>query len=293
MNLHHLAIFHEVAETGSVSLGAEQLLISQPAASKQLREFETALGEKLFDRTGRGLRLTTVGKLLNEYARKIFTLEAEAERVVALVRDVRRGELFLGASTTIAGYLLPQVLARFHLQHPEIRVHVSVGNTDFVHRQVLDYRVDLGLTEGFVNEPGLTATSFAEDELVVVAAATHPLVKKRRVKADDLSGQSFVLRESGSGTRAVQEQAISMCGVEVREVMTLSSTEAIKHVVAAGVGLAIVSRLSVEAELASGELCAIRLADLKIPRPLHMVQAQDRFASPAARAFREVLCARK
>ncbi|PQO43291.1 LysR family transcriptional regulator [Blastopirellula marina] len=289
MNLHHLAIFHQIAETGSVSLGAEQLLISQPAASKQLKEFEAALGEQLFDRTGKGLRLTTVGKLLNEYARKIFTLEAEAEQAVAQLREVSRGELFLGASTTIAGYLLPQVLARFHQQHPKIRVHVSVGNTAFVHQQVLDYRVDLGLTEGFVEEPGLTATSFAEDELVVVAAATHPLVKKRRVKADDLSGQSFVLRESGSGTRAVQEQAISMCGVEVKEVMTLSSTEAIKHVVAAGVGLAIVSRLSVEAELASGELRAIRLADLSIPRPLHVVQAHDRFAGPAARAFRDVL----
>lgn len=289
MNLHHLAIFHQIAETGSVSLGAEQLLISQPAASKQLKEFEAALGEQLFDRTGKGLRLTTVGKLLNEYARKIFTLEAEAEQAVAQLREVSRGELFLGASTTIAGYLLPQVLARFHQQHPKIRVHVSVGNTAFVHQQVLDYRVDLGLTEGFVEEPGLTATSFAEDELVVVAAATHPLVKKRRVKADDLSGQSFVLRESGSGTRAVQEQAISMCGVEVKEVMTLSSTEAIKHVVAAGVGLAIVSRLSVEAELASGELRAIRLADLSIPRPLHLVQAHDRFAGPAARAFRDVL----
>ncbi|MCC9605642.1 LysR family transcriptional regulator [Blastopirellula sp. JC732] len=290
MNLHHLAIFHEIAETGSVSLGAENLMISQPAASKQLREFEAALGEQLFDRTGKGLRLTTVGKLLNEYARKIFTLEAEAEQAVAQLREVSRGELFVGASTTIAGYLLPQVLARFHHQHPQIRVHVSVGNTDFVHQQVLDYRVDLGLTEGFVKEAGLTSTSFAEDELVVVAAASHPLVKKRKVKAEDLSGQSFVLRESGSGTRAVQEQAISMCGVEVNEVMTLSSTEAIKHVVAAGVGLAIVSRLSVEAELASGELCAIRLADLQIPRPLHLVQAQDRFAGPAARAFRDVLC---
>lgn len=289
MNLHHLAIFHEIAETGSVSLGAEQLLISQPAASKQLKEFEAALGEQLFDRTGKGLRLTTVGKLLNEYARKIFTLEAEAEHAVAQLREVRRGELSLGASTTIAGYLLPQVLARFHQQHPQIRVHVSVGNTAFVHQQVLDYRVDLGLTEGFVEEPGLTSTSFAEDELVVVAAASHPLVKKRKVKAEDLSGQSFVLRESGSGTRAVQEQAISLCGVEVEEVMTLSSTEAIKHVVAAGVGLAIISRLSVEAELASGELCAIRLADLQIPRPLHVVQAHDRFAGPAARAFRDIL----
>ncbi|TWT39444.1 LysR family transcriptional regulator [Blastopirellula retiformator] len=289
MNLHHLAIFHAIAETGSVSLGAEQLLISQPAASKQLKEFEAALGEQLFDRTGKGLRLTTVGKLLSEYARKIFTLEAEAEQAVAQLREVSRGELFVGASTTIAGYLLPQVLARFHQQHPQIRVHVSVGNTAFVHQQVLDYRVDLGLTEGFVEEAGLTSTSFAEDELVVVAAASHPLVKKRKVKATDLSGQSFVLRESGSGTRAVQEQAISLCGVEVKELMTLSSTEAIKHVVAAGVGLAIVSRLSVEAELTSGELKAIRLADLKIPRPLHLVQAQDRFAGPAARAFNDVL----
>lgn len=292
MNLHHLAIFHAIAETGSVSLGAEQLLISQPAASKQLKEFEAALGEQLFDRTGKGLRLTTVGKLLSEYARKIFTLEAEAEQAVAQLREVSRGELFVGASTTIAGYLLPQVLARFHMQHPQIRVHVSVGNTAFVHQQVLDYRVDLGLTEGFVEEAGLTSISFAEDELVVVAAASHPLVKKRKVKATDLSGQSFVLRESGSGTRAVQEQAISLCGVEVKEVMTLSSTEAIKHVVAAGVGLAIVSRLSVEAELTSGELMAIRLADLKIPRPLHLVQAQDRFAGPAARAFNDVLCDR-
>lgn len=269
--------------------GAKRLLISQPAASKQLRELEGALGTSLFERTRGGIRPTAAGELLAGYARKLFALSAEAENAVRDAATLGRGVLALGASTTIGSYLLPEVLAEFRQKYPGVRVRVMILNTESIHREVTNYRVDIGLTEGLVPEGDLDAEVFARDELVVVAPPGDPLLRRRRVVAGDLAGRAFVLREAGSGTRAVQEQAIESMGIRVEEAMTLSSTEAIKRVVAAGVGLAVVSRLSVRSELEAKVLVMIPVAGLKIPRPLHIVRAKKRGDGPAVAAFRATL----
>ena len=130
MNWNHLAVFHAVAEAGGVTAGAERLQISQPAASKQVKELEMPLGVALFDRVGRGLRLTEPGRVLASYTRRLFALESEAEQVVGELRAVERGTLLVGASTTIGSYLLPVVLTAFHRRHPGVRVQVEVGNTE-------------------------------------------------------------------------------------------------------------------------------------------------------------------
>jgi DNA-binding transcriptional LysR family regulator len=127
MNLNHLAVFHAVAEAGGVTAGAERLQISQPAASKQIRELEAALGVTLFDRAGRGVRLTEPGRVLAGYARRLFALESEAEQAVGELRAVERGTLLIGASTTIGSYLIPVVLSAFHRRYPGVRVHIDVG----------------------------------------------------------------------------------------------------------------------------------------------------------------------
>src|SRR5262252_10437282 len=152
MNLNHLAIFHAVAQTGSMTLGGERLDISQPAVSKQVRELESVLRVHLFDRIGRRVRLSQAGEVLADYARRLFALAREAEEAMADVRAVGRGRLVIGASTTIGTYLVPGVLAEFWRRHPRVELLVEVENTEQVHRQLAGQELDLGLTEGPVEE---------------------------------------------------------------------------------------------------------------------------------------------
>jgi DNA-binding transcriptional LysR family regulator len=289
MNLNHLAVFHAVAQTGSMTLGAERLDISQPAVSKQVQELEHALGVQLFDRIGRRVRLSQAGEVLADYARRLFALAHEAEEVMADVRAIRRGRLVIGASTTIGTYLLPGVVAEFWRRHPRVDLLVEIENTEQVHRRLAGHELDVGLTEGFVEHEGLDAEVFHRDELVVIASPGHPLAGKPRVPLSAVQQEPFILREPGSGTRAVEERALARLKVPVQVVMALGSTEAIKRVVAAGVGLAIVSRLAASAECAAGTLAMLAVAELRMERPLHLVRRKGRRDGPALQAFCGVL----
>ena len=289
INLNHLAIFHAVAQAGSMTRGAERLDISQPAVSKQVQELERALGVHLFDRIGRRVHLSQAGAILADYARRLFALAHEAEEAMTDVRAAGRGRLAIGASTTIGTYLLPGVLAEFWRRHPRVELLVQIENTEQVHRRLAGHELDLGLTEGPVEEGELDAEVFHQDELVMIAAPGHRLAGRPRVPLSAVREEPFVLREPGSGTRAVEERALARLKLPVRVVMALGSTEAIKRVVAAGVGLALVSRLAVAAERSAGTLAVLPVAGLRIARPLHLVRRRGRRDGPALQAFCAVL----
>jgi DNA-binding transcriptional LysR family regulator len=289
MNLNHLAVFHAVAQVGSMTLGAERLDISQPAVSKQVQELESVLRVHLFDRIGRRVYLSQAGEILADYARRLFALAQEAEQAMADVRAVGRGRLAIGASTTIGTYLLPGVVAEFWRRHPNVELLVRIENTDQVHRRLAAHELDVGLTEGLIEEEELEAEVFHQDELVLIAAPGHRLAGQPRVALSTVGEEPFILREPGSGTRAVEEQALARLKLPVRVVMALGSTEAIKRVVAEGVGLAIVSRLAVGAECAAGTLAVLPVAGLRIERPLHLVRRKGRRDGPALQAFCTVL----
>jgi DNA-binding transcriptional LysR family regulator len=197
--------------------------------------------------------------------------------------------LVIGASTTIGTYLLPGVLADFWRRYPKVELLVEIENTEQVHRRLAGLQLDVGLTEGFVEEAEFEGEVFHRDELVVIAAPRHPLARQPRVPLSALRDEPFILREPGSGTRAVEERALGRLKLPVRVVMALGSTEAIKRVVAEGVGLAIVSRLAVGAECAAGTLAELPVAGLRIARPLHLVRRKGRRDGPALQAFCGVL----
>ena len=289
MNLNHLAVFHAVAQTGGMTLGAQRLDISQPAVSKQVQELERALGVHLFDRVGRRVRLSRAGEVLVDYARRLFALAHEAEEAMTDVRAAGRGRLAIGASTTIGTYLLPGVLAEFWRRHPRVELLVQIENTEQVHRRLAGHELDLGLTEGPVEEGELDAEVFHQDELVMIAAPGHRLAGRPRVPLSAVREEPFVLREPGSGTRAVEERALARLKLPVRAVMALGSTEAIKRVVAEGVGLAIVSRLAVGVECAAGTLAVLPVTGLRLARPLRLVRRRGRRDGPALQAFCAVL----
>jgi len=285
MNLHHLAIFHAVAETGSIRAGAARLRISQPAVSRQLREFESRLGSVLFHRLPRGMRLTAAGEVLAGHARRIFALERQAETAMAELRDLETGHLAVGASTTIGNYLLPAVLAEYARRFPQVRVALDVGNTEQIQRDLLEDRLDVGLTEGLVSDPELRARVFMRDRLVIVAAPGFIPASTTSLRVEDLAELPWITRESGSGTRAVLEQALAARALRPRETMALASTEAIKRAVAAGAGIAVVSALTVASELEQGTLVRLEAGDFPPERSLHLLQRRHREPSRAAAEF--------
>lgn len=289
MNLHHLAVFHAVACEGSVSRGAGRLLVSQPAVSKQIKDLERSLGVQLLDRLPKGIRLTQAGTLLAEYARRIFALESEAATALAEMQGLKRGRLAVGASTTIGIYLLPEVCAQFRHRYPGVDLHVEIGNTEDIQRQLVQNNLDVALTEGFVEAEELDAEVFFMDELVAIAPADHALVKAGSVRAECLCREPFILREPGSGTRAVVERALAKKKLAIKPVMSLGSTEAIKRAVASGVGVAIVSRLTINLELEVKRLAVVPLANLRIARPLHLLRLRGKHETQATKAFLQLL----
>lgn len=289
MNLNHLAIFHAVAEAGSIGGGAARLHISQPAVSKQLKDFESSLGLPLFDRLPKGVRLTAAGEQLLIFARRISAAETAAERTLAEMRDLHAGKLAIGASTTIGNYLLPTILAEYQRTYPRIEIALEIANTEVIQHKLLDSALDLGLTEGFVTSDELHAETFALDQIVVIAAPDHHLVGRTRLSLHELCDEICVLREPGSGTRSVIEHMLIQRGFQHQPAMSLGSTEAIKRAVAAGAGISLVSRLAVSDELDAGTLVVLPVNDLQLERPLHKLSLRNKQPSRAVQAFAALL----
>lgn len=293
MNLNHLSLFRSVAETGGFTRAAAARRISQPAISAQVAELESSLGVMLFDRLPRGVRLTQAGEHLLSYARRLAGVEEEAERSLAELRGVRAGLLAVAASRSIGTYWLPEILGRFQRKHPDVKIELCVANSAVVERMVLEYEVEIGFTEGNVsNRQELATEVFRQDELVVIAAPSHPLAAKgnRPVSAAAVCAQPMLVREPGSGTRAIIESALARKKLAISQrSMILDSPETIKHAAVANLGLAIISRLCVEKEVRAGLLKIIPLRDLRFPRPLHLVTGRGRARSSAAAAFVEML----
>lgn len=289
MNLNHLRVFHAVAAAGSFTAAARVLQVSQPAVSKQLGDLENAVGAQLVDRLPRGVRLTAAGRALSEHAARIFQIEHTAEVELAALRGVRRGQLSVGASTTIGSYLAPRVFGAFQRLHPELQLDLQIGNTAVVHDLVRRHVVELGLTEGIVIDDDLETRVFDQDVMVAITSPNDPVLARAPLTAKELVALPFVMRERGSGTREVIEAALAKKRLTVEPVMSLGSTEAVKNAVAARLGVAIVSRLAVELELSSGSLVTIELADLEIQRALHLVELRGKSRSPAATRFLELL----
>ncbi|MGQ0618461.1 MAG: LysR family transcriptional regulator [Panacagrimonas sp.] len=285
MNLNHLSIFQAVAANRSVSAGAQALNISQSAVSKQLGEFEHTLGVMLFDRLPRGVRLTEAGRLLLGYANNLIAVESEAE---AAIRDLKlgvRGRLRIGASRTVGAYLMPSLLAQYRREYPDVELFLHVDSTAAIEQRLIASEIDIGFTEGIVGSELLDYRVFASDELVLIAAPGHPITQHTPAPLAAVVQHPLLMHEVGSGTRAVTEKAFSTKKIALRPSMTLASTEAIKHTVATGVGLAVLSAFAVRTELAAKTLTVVRMKGLTIHRPLYRIQRKGMWSSPPLEAF--------
>ena len=289
LNLNLLRSFWQVAQAGSVSGAAQASFVSQPALSKAVKELERQLGVSLFERGARGVTLTAAGAALYEHARAIFALEREAEDAVRASHELRGVTLRVGASTTIATYILPQLLAEFRALHPGVGFSLTRDNTARIESLLLDFALDVALVEGPPHDERIGKTRWRDEEMICVCAPSHPLAKRRRLKMKDLKNCDWLVREKGSGTREVLETALREWGLPPAGALEVGGAELIKQCVAANLGIAWVSREAAADQLALGKVRQLKISGFTLRRPFYWLRLPQRPLSPAARAFEKFL----
>ncbi|MGH9108462.1 MAG: LysR family transcriptional regulator [Acidimicrobiales bacterium] len=278
-----LDLLVSVSELGSINAASAAHSMSQPAASMRLRALERVLGIQLIERSPTGSRLTAAGAATVEWAGAVLRdMEALVAGTAALRHD-GHSHLHLVASQTVAEYLVPGWLRELSAALPDVGVSLEMGNTARVVELVTHGRVELGFVEGARRPGRLRSRDLRRDELVVVVGRTHPWARRRRpLSAADLAAAPVLLREPGSGTRDILTEALAQVGLEVRILMELGSTTAIKAAAMAGTGPAVLSALSVEAERRTGQLVAVPCTGLHLVRTIRAVWGAGRTLSPPA-----------
>jgi DNA-binding transcriptional LysR family regulator len=278
-----LQVFHTVARLLSFTKAAESLHMTQPAVTFQVRQLEEYFNTRLFDRTHNRISLTEAGKRVYEYSDRIFDLYAEMENAVRDMTGEISGVLIIGASTTIAEYMLPSLLGDFKKKYPDINVHLRVSNSDGIVSMVENNDIDLGVIESPVLNKNLVVEKCRDDRLVAIVHPQHPLAGRKQVKLKELLNEAYISREEGSGTREVIQDYVNSLGMgpgDVQVSMELGSPEAIKGAVEAGMGISIAPEVTIHKELQLGTLVALEL-DPPIERPFSFVHQKQKFRQRA------------
>ncbi len=292
-----LQVFHAVAKHLSFTKAADALFMTQPAVTFQVRQLEEQFDVRLFDRAQGRICLTTAGQIAFDYAERILALSGELDGRMREISGQQSGPLLIGASTTIADFLLPRVLGAFKTLHPGVVPRLIVANSEAVQARVAERSLDLGFIEGDSYLPSLVAAACCEDELRVVCPPRHPLARLASIAPRALEGHAYISREPGSGTREVVDHYLEKAGLArgaLEVVMEAGSPEALKGLVAAGLGFAIMSRATVTKEVRLGELVEVALAP-PLVRNLAVVYPRERFHTQLVENFatfaREMLAA--
>jgi DNA-binding transcriptional LysR family regulator len=296
MELRELAAFVSVCDNRSFTRAAEELCLSQPAVTRQIASLEAELRTRLFDRMGRDVQLTSSGIAMQRYAREMLRLASEARRAVGEVVSGDAGRLAVGANSTTATYLLPRVLREFREKYPGVELAVHTGVSSQVADMVASNSVDLGIVTGYSGQEGLASMPLTEYAIVAVAFPEHPLADATGpVHTGQLSGCPLILMEEGTNLRRYVDRLLSTAGVEERVSVTmeLDNVEAIKKMIEARLGISLLPLISVEAEVESGRLVAIPLADMPAAsRRISAIYRQDKYITASIRAFMELLTLR-
>jgi len=289
LTLHQLRTFRAVAEQLSFSAAAHELSISQPSVSYQVKELEAVLGLPLVDRLGKRVRLTEAGEVLYEYARSTLTLLDEVALVMEQMRGIERGTLRVGASATVGIYVIPLALGAYKKVHPNLALSMEIGSREMLQERLKRGVLDLAVLSLPIADPNLESTPFMDDELVLVVPAGHRLAARRDLTLRDFTGESFLMREPGSGTRLAVEMAARRAGVSLQVGMELGSNGAIKHAVEAGLGVAVLSSHAIELERKGGGLVVVDIEGFPILRPWSIVHLRRRQLPAAVAQFIEFL----
>ncbi|MBC7454376.1 MAG: LysR family transcriptional regulator [Massilia sp.] len=286
--LRQLDTFLEVARQLSVSRAADLLHVTQPAVSMQLRQLEDAVGIPLLEQTGRQIRLTGAGVDFATYAVGAVAQLTQLDDAMAQWRGLKKGKVTLAMVST-AKYFVPMLLVKFRQQFPDIEVTLQIHNRENVMQLLLRNEIDLVIMGRAPDTIDCVATAFATNPLGIISAPGHPLSRRRNAPLSIVDGQEFVVRESGSGTRAAMAQLFAEHAITPRIVMEMPSNETIKQAVMAGMGLSFLSLRTLRQELAAGHLVLLDVIGLPLVRHWHITHLASKRLSPAASQFKAFL----
>jgi LysR family transcriptional regulator, low CO2-responsive transcriptional regulator len=283
MNYAQLRAFHAVASAGSFTRAAEALHVTQPTLSGQVKELEASYGVRLFDRRGRRIEPTELGRSLLDVTRRLFSLETEAEQLLAATRGLKRGHLRVGAD---APYHIMPALAAFGQKYPGVRLSLAIGNSEELLHELFEHRSDVAVLADIVGDPRLLALPLRRDPLIAFVDRGHPWARRRRVRAAELASQRLVLREPGSTTRRSFETAMARAGLALADVLEIGSREAVREAVAAGLGVGVVSK----AEFGRDDrLRALAIEDLELDTTEYAVCLAERRELRLVKAFLDII----
>jgi DNA-binding transcriptional LysR family regulator len=288
MDLRALEVFCKIVELRSFSRAAEAVLLTQPTVSGHIKALETELGLRLFDRAGKTVTPTRAGEILYGYARRILALREEAQQAVNEHRSGLKGHLVLGGSSIPGAYILPALVAAFKRAHPEVTISLQVSGSRDIVRSVIEGACEVGMVGARFEEGRLHYEPCAQDELVLAVPAAHPWAGRSTVRLTELPGQPFILRERGSGTRKVMEQALADHALDpgrLRVVLEVTGNEAVRQALKAGAGISVISRRAIEDDIRYKAVAALRIRGVRLVRDFFLVTHRSRSRSPLGQAF--------
>lgn len=287
-----MRVFITVAEKKNFSKAAKALSLTQPAVSFQIQTLEQYYQTMLFDRVNRHIKLTSAGELLLEYAIHMNNLQAELEKNMQQLTGHVKGELLIGASTTIGEYILPFIVGDFKKEYPDVNVTIDIMNSEQVETLVKNRSIDIGIIEAAPMDKDLVTTKFLDDEMSLIVPADHPWAAKGKITLEELREEPFIVREPGSGSRLVVEQAMIDADFDVESlniVMEIGNTSAIKAAVISGLGMAIISKWATKDVVKMGKVAQVEIEGLNMHRNFNIIVNKDKFESEAASKFIDYL----
>lgn len=288
LTLRQIRVFERVARRLSFTRAAEELFLTQPAVSMQIKQFEDTVGLPLFERLGKKIYLTTAGEEMYRVCRTIIQHLDEAEQLIEELKGTEGGALKISVASTVH-YFAIRLLAEFHRRYPKVHINLQVTNRQSLLRQLEHNEADIVLMGLPPEDHDLVAEAFMENPLVVIAPSNHPLREKHPVHLADLRRETFLMRETGSGTRSSVERFFLDKGVPINSSMEMNTNEAIKQSVEVGLGLGIVSLHTVEQELESGRLVMLDVESFPLMRQWYMIHRSGKRLSVVGQAFKEFI----
>lgn len=292
MDLERLRTFCLVVEKQSFSQAAELVFRSQPAVSQQMTALEEYYGVRLFDREARGVALTEAGQILYQYAKQVLRLHGEAQEALEGFKGLKRGQLAVGAASTIAQYFLPRPLGAFRQRHPHVVVSLVEADTEELCCLLRDRKIHLAFVEEEVAAAGLVATPFFTDELVLAAYKKHPWTMRSSVPLAELAKEPFICHAPENPLQRFIEETFQAAGIDhINRFLTFGSTEAVKAGVESSLGVSILSLYTITKERAMGTLAVVPIEEGPISRELTMLSVSGRYQSPATQEFIKLVTA--
>lgn len=283
MTIKHIRIFVTVYQEESITRAAEQLGMTQPATSLAIRELETHYQTKLFERSGRGIRVTPAGQQLYTNAARLLSLYNEMDQEMKNWNT--SGKLRIGSSISIGSCIMPQLISRFSKQYPELEVYVKVDSSDVIEQNVLENKLDFALIEGAVHSDKLKSIVFLDDELIPICSRFHPLAGADDVEPEELKDEHFLMREPNSGTRQLADSNLALKSFHIEPLWESTSTSALINAVSAGLGISILPKRMLEKQLRMHQVFCFSIKGLDLKRHYSLIYHENKFISPTMQKF--------